>query len=123
MRKLTGALAAMAFLAAACGGGGGGGGGQPEGSTKVSLTEFSFSPASIQVKSGKAVFYLVNVGKSAHDMVIEKPGGGQVAKSDLIQPGDSTVLTVDNLAAGDYTFICDQPGHESAGMKGTLKAS
>jgi uncharacterized cupredoxin-like copper-binding protein len=33
------------------------------------------------------------------------------------------VLTLDNLSAGSYKFICDQPGHETLGMKGTLTVS
>jgi len=34
--------------------------------------------------------------------------------------GDSSVFTVDSIDAGTYTIFCDQPGHESSGMKGTL---
>jgi uncharacterized cupredoxin-like copper-binding protein len=37
-----------------------------------------------------------------------------------VSSGDSIVFTIDNIAAGTYTMFCDQPGHESSGMKGTL---
>ena len=34
-------------------------------------------------------------------------------------PGETKEVSV-NLPAGTYTFICDVPGHEEAGMVGTL---
>jgi uncharacterized cupredoxin-like copper-binding protein len=43
-----------------------------------------------------------------------------VARSELVSSGDSFVFTVDSIAAGSYTIVCDQPGHEASGMKGTL---
>jgi uncharacterized cupredoxin-like copper-binding protein len=111
------ALATLALLA----GCGGSTTAQPSGSTKVSMTEYHFTPGDISVPAGKVVFYLVNDGSgTSHDMVIKDSSGATVAKSDLVSSGDSTVLTVDNIAAGKYTIVCDQPGHEASGMKGTL---
>jgi uncharacterized cupredoxin-like copper-binding protein len=46
-----------------------------------------------------------------------------VATSELVAPGDSKEFDVDNLAAGSYTIVCTQPGHEASGMKGTLTAT
>jgi plastocyanin len=123
MRTIAVALATVATLAllTACGGGGGGSA-QPAGSIKVTLTEYKFDPSTISAPSGKVVFYLVNVGTISHDMVIRDSTGARVpgALSDLISAGDSFVFTVSNLAAGTYTYFCDQPGHEGSGMKGTL---
>jgi plastocyanin len=119
VKVFAGAVAAIALLAA-CGGGGGGSSGQPAGSIKVTLTEFSFNPSTISVPSGKVVFYLVNAGSVSHDMIITDGSNHKVAGSELVSAGDSMVLTVDNIAAGTYTYVCDQPGHESSGMKGTL---
>ena len=102
-------------------GGGGGATTQPSGSTKVSMTEFKFSPSDISVSAGKVVFFVVNDGNgTSHDLVIRDGTGKTIAKSELVSSGDSTVLTVDNIAAGTYTIFCDQPGHEASGMKGTL---
>jgi uncharacterized cupredoxin-like copper-binding protein len=120
MKALFVALAAVALLSG-CGGGGGNAGAQPAGSTKVSMTEFKFTPSDISVPAGKVVFFLVNDGNgTSHDMVIHDSSGKTIAKSELVSAGDSTVLTVDNIAAGTYTILCDQPGHEASGMKGTL---
>ncbi len=84
------------------------------------MTEFSFNPSTISAPSGKVVFYLVNAGTVSHDMIIDDSSNNRVAGSDLISPGDAFVFTVDNIAAGTYTYLCDQPGHAAAGMKGTL---
>jgi plastocyanin len=120
MRRLAVGLVAVALLAAC---GGGGGSAQPAGSVKVTMTEWAFSPSTLSVPSGKVVFYVVNGGTISHDMVIRDGSGSTVARSDLISAGDSFVFTVSSLAAGNYSFLCDQPGHEANGMKGTLTAT
>jgi nitrite reductase (NO-forming) len=120
MRRLAVSLVVVALIAAC---GGGGGSAQPAGSVKVTMTEFTFSPSTLSVPSGKVVFYLVNAGTVAHDMLIKDSSGNSVGRSELVSPGDSFVFTVSSLPAGAYTFICDQPGHEANGMKGTLTAT
>jgi uncharacterized cupredoxin-like copper-binding protein len=120
MRRLAVGLLAVALLAAC---GGSGGSAQPAGSIKVTMTEFTFSPSTLSVPSGKVVFYLVNAGTVAHDMVIKDSSGTSAGRSELVSAGDSFVFTVPSLAAGKYTFICDQPGHEANGMHGDLTAT
>lgn len=119
--KLKAAVVALVTLALLSGCGGGNSTAQPAGSTKVSMTEFKFTPGDIQVNAGKVVFFLVNDGNgTSHDLVIRDSTGKTIAKSELVSAGDSSVLTVDNIAAGTYTIVCDQAGHEASGMKGTL---
>ena len=113
------ALATGAMLAAC----GGSAASQPAGSIKVTMTEFKFDPATISAPSGKVVFFLVNGGTTSHDFVIRDASGARVTGSELISAGDSNAFTIENLAAGTYTYFCDQPAHESAGMKGTLTAT
>jgi plastocyanin len=120
MRRLAIGLVVVALLVAC---GGGGGSAQPAGSVKVTMTEWTFSPSTLSVPSGKVVFYVVNGGTISHDMVIRDASGNTVARSDLVSAGDSFVLTVPSLPTGAYTFICDQPGHEANGMKGNLTAT
>ena len=85
------------------------------------MTEFKFDPSDIKAPAGKVVFYLVNAGNNtAHDLYIRDNTGKKIAGSDLVSAGDSSVFTVDSIAAGNYVIYCDQPGHESSGMKGTL---
>ena len=120
MRKLGVALALVAVFAPVTACGGDSGGGQPAGSTKVSLTEFKFDPGTITVAHGNVVFWLVNTGNTSHDISIKDSSGNAVATSELVSPGDSKEFDVNNLAAGSYTIVCTQPGHEASGMKGTL---
>ncbi len=120
MRRLALGLVAGALLAAC---GGGGGSAQPAGSIKVTMTEFAFSPSTLSVPSGQVVLYLVNAGTVSHDMVIRDSSGSSAGRSELVSAGDSFVFTVANLAAGKYTFVCDQPGHEANGMKGSITAT
>src|SRR5438034_6676246 len=119
MRAVAVALTTFATVAllTACGSGGGS---QPAGSIAVKMTEFSYSPDTVSVPAGKVTFWLVNSGSAAHDLIIRDGNNNRVAASELIQAGNSEAFTVDNLAAGQYTFFCDQPGHEQSGMKGKL---
>jgi plastocyanin len=116
MKALAVAAVAVALLA----GCGGGSPSKPAGAIQVTMTEFKFDPLSLSAPHGKVVFYLVNAGTQAHDMVIRDSSSNRVNGSDLISAGDSSVFTVDSINAGTYTIVCTQPGHESSGMKGTL---
>jgi uncharacterized cupredoxin-like copper-binding protein len=124
MRKPVRLLLLALVLAAvgACGGGGGGGG-APAGSTQVKVMDFNFKPKAISVSSGKVVFFLVNSGPSAHDMLVADSTGKTLARSSLVQPGDTFTFTIANLPPGTYEFYCDVPGHKDAGMVGTLTAT
>ena len=118
MKVLAASILAVALLA---GCGGGNSNAQPAGSIKVTMTEFKFDPSTISAPSGKVVFFLFNGGNNtSHDMIIRDSTGKRLASSELISAGDTSVLTVDSIAAGTYTYFCDQPGHESSGMHGTL---
>jgi uncharacterized cupredoxin-like copper-binding protein len=121
---VSAAFAAAVIAGVACGGSSGGSGAAaPAGATKVTLSEYKFSPSSIDVKAGKVTFLLDNSGTIGHDMVVSDAGGKVLGKSDLVQSGNTTEFTVSNLPAGTYTFYCDVPGHRANGMQGTLTAS
>jgi uncharacterized cupredoxin-like copper-binding protein len=118
VKALAASLLAVAVLA---GCGGGSTPTQPAGSILVTMTEFKFDPSTINAPAGKVVFFLVNAGNNtSHDLVIRDSTGKPIARSNLVSAGDSSVFTVNSIGAGTYTFFCDQPGHESSGMKGTL---
>jgi plastocyanin len=116
MRGVAVGLAAAALLVAC----GGSSPTQPAGSTKVTLTEFKFDPSSLSVSHGKVVFWLVNAGTTQHDLAIRDSSGTILATSELVSVGDQKEFDVSDIAAGTYTIVCTQPGHEASGMKGTL---
>jgi uncharacterized cupredoxin-like copper-binding protein len=122
-RVLKAVVTGLLVLAlAACGGGGGGGAAQPAGSTKVTMSEFKFTPNAIDVKSD-ATLFLVNDGSVAHDLAVADTSGAVKARSSLVQPGNSTTFAIGSLPAGSYQVLCDVPGHKDAGMTGKLTVS
>ena len=57
--------------------------------------------------------HALQVGQKAPEFTLVGPEGKQVS-------GGATSRIVVNLKPGSYTFYCSVPGHEQAGMKGTL---
>ena len=119
---LVAALLLTAALAGACRSGpatAGGVGGQQV-SVKAQDT-MRFDPPSITVPVGQTVqFTLVNDGTLIHDFVLNE-GVAQPVKVEA--NGKSSANAAFTIArAGTYTYICAQPGHEAAGMKGTVVA-
>ena len=70
-------------------------------------------------KPGKVTIDFKNPAPLEHDVAIEAEGGEELAASETITEGETSVST--ELAAGTYTFFCTGPGHREAGMEGALK--
>jgi nitrite reductase (NO-forming) len=96
----------------------------PTGAQQVSVevgNSMSFAPATISVRAGQPVeLTLRNGGLIPHDFSLAE-GVSQAVK---IEAGGgssaSATFTIDR--PGSYTFTCSVPGHEAAGMKGTITA-
>jgi plastocyanin len=80
-----------------------------------------FEPSTLTVPVGQPVqVTLVNDGSLIHDFVLPS-GVGQPVKIEAA--GTSTASgTFTITQAGTYGYVCAQPGHEAAGMKGTIIA-
>jgi nitrite reductase (NO-forming) len=110
-------------LLAACGGGSSkdstssssGSGGSN--SVTIDMTEMKFTPNTFTVKAGeKVTVKLENKGTVLHDFSIDS-----LKIQQNVQPGKTeTVSFTAPSSAGDVVFYCNQPGHEAAGMKGTM---
>lgn len=74
-------------------------------------TELSSAP-------GKVTIDFENPAALEHDVAIEAEGGEELAVSETITEGKTSVSA--ELAPGTYTFFCTVPGHREAGMEGTL---
>ena len=115
------ALLLAAVLLAACGGRGQPGGTvpPPPGTTlTVEESEFKIVPQDLAARAGRLTFQIKNVGTVEHNFVVE----GTAVQIESIQPGQTQTVTAD-LAAGTYRMVCTIPGHEEAGMVGTLEVS
>jgi plastocyanin len=96
------------------------GGRFPQQTVTISEAEFSLTPNTVAVaRPGTVPFKVRNVGHIVHALEIE--GKGVEEKTDSIQPGQSTTLTVQLGRAGSYEMYCPIDGHEDKGMKGIVR--
>jgi plastocyanin len=77
----------------------------------------AFDEDELTAKAGKVTIDFDNPSAIPHNVVIEKDGK-ELAGFEPITEGQKTLSA--DLDAGTYEFICSVPGHEPAGMKGTL---
>jgi uncharacterized cupredoxin-like copper-binding protein len=99
----------------ACGGGddddaGDTGGGDVQTLTVRSNNALEFNPESLTAHAGEIRIVHENEGTTSHTFVLDQ----QDFK--LVDDDEGEI----DLAAGDYIFYCDVPGHRDAGMEGTL---
>ena len=87
----------------------------PPSSVAVELTEFAIEPGDITVAAGGSL-EVVNAGSVEHDLAVVDT---DVATS-MLASGDAETLSLAGLEPGTYEVICTVPGHDSAGMVGTL---
>lgn len=113
----TAATTAPATTAPAAGGGG----------SNVTLTAdpnggLSFNTTTLSAKAGTVTITMDNPSSSGVPHAIAVEGNGVDKDGATADPGSNSTVTV-SLKPGTYTFYCPVPGHEAAGMKGTLTVS
>jgi plastocyanin len=111
------AASTPATTTTAAGGGGGGGGSTVNISTPAG-SDLAFEQSNVTAKSGRVTVDFDNKQATPHDVVVQDSSGQSLGKTDLIS--STTASTTVELQPGTYTFFCDVPGHEQAGMKGTI---
>jgi plastocyanin len=132
MARLLGlALLALALAAAGCGGDDDNGddeaapppppaatGGNGEATTLDNPADPSgalkFQKDSLTAPAGEVTLVMENPSSVDHNIAIEGEEEGEVVG----QGGTSEVTAT--LEPGEYTFYCSVPGHQAAGMEGTL---
>jgi plastocyanin len=119
------AEAVSAYVANAIGKKGGATGGGPSGTAKANAQnvvdvptdpsgQLAYTFKSASAKAGKVTLESKNAASVPHNIALKGGPSGPV-----VQGGGTSKITAD-LKAGSYTFYCAVPGHEQAGMKGTL---
>jgi uncharacterized cupredoxin-like copper-binding protein len=82
----------------------------------ASLSEYKIKLSTSSLKKpGSVTFKVTNAGHIAHDLSVDKK------TTKLLQPGQSTTLTVKFEKEGSYYYDCTVPGHAALGMKGYFK--
>ncbi|MFZ9628738.1 MAG: multicopper oxidase domain-containing protein [Ilumatobacteraceae bacterium] len=85
----------------------------------VTMGDLYFTPTQFTIPPQGAVFHLVNEGSAIHNLAIREL---DLTSPDV--PGNQmTDWEVGPIDEGSYTIYCPQPGHEAAGMVGTLTVS
>jgi plastocyanin len=78
--------------------------------------QLRFLASSASAKPGKVTLRMKNASSTPHDIAIK----GSVNQIGAIVSGGGISTVNVSLAPGTYEFYCSVPGHEAAGMKGTL---
>jgi len=81
--------------------------------------QLAYTTDTLSAKAGNLTIDFSNPASITHDVAVDDSGGNEIGKSDLIAQ-DTTTLVLENVRPGSYTFYCTVPGHEEAGMEGTL---
>jgi nitrite reductase (NO-forming) len=91
----------------------------PQQLTVTAMDTMRFDPATLTARAGQPIqVTLRNSGQLPHDFDITE-GVAQPVKV-TAQPGQTAIATFTIDKPGTYTYFCSHPGHEQAGMKGTL---
>jgi plastocyanin len=77
----------------------------------------AYSTTAAQAPPGKITFDMPNKSSIQHNIALQDNGVDQKGK--IVGKGQTSTISVD-VKPGKYTFYCSVPGHEEAGMKGTL---
>jgi plastocyanin/mono/diheme cytochrome c family protein len=103
----------------------GGGGGAPAtggGSTVMVSADpsgaLAFQESSLSATAGKITIDFSNTAPVDHNVRISDASGKDLGGTKTFSGGTETASV--DLKPGTYTFFCSVPGHEEAGMKGTL---
>jgi len=102
------------------GGGATGSGGGQVIDIPISSSGFSFTKTSVTASAGEVTLKAMNPQSVAHDISIK--GNGVDVQGNQVDNGATSTVSA-NLKPGTYEFYCSVPGHEAAGMKGTLTVS
>jgi FtsP/CotA-like multicopper oxidase with cupredoxin domain len=85
------------------------------GAAKVTLTEFKIDPSMISTAVGGTIT-VTNGGTVQHNFAVQDTD----LRTKMLNPGESATLELKGLKKGNYTAICEVPGHATAGMKAML---
>jgi len=78
-----------------------------------------FNVSTLHAKAGKVTMVMMNPASSGVPHGISVEGHGVDQDGAIVKSGGTSMVTV-TLKPGTYSFYCPVPGHEAAGMKGTL---
>ncbi len=114
--RILGTVLASAALLGACGDND-----DATPSVRIDGLDIEYDRDLYEASPGPTTLEFRNRGSLAHNIVFrEAPDAPATSgEADFVPAGENATFAVD-LAAGEYEFYCSVPGHEAAGMVGTL---
>jgi hypothetical protein len=91
----------------------------PPARVQVVAQEFRLSLSRRRVRAGTVVVELVDAGQDAHDLRLQRTGGGRVFSWPTLRPGGHLDREL-KLRPGRYSLWCSLPGHRALGMEAVL---
>lgn len=85
---------------------------------EVTLGDLFIEPEQLEVEAGPVTFEVTNDGQTEHNFVIEGKGATK-----MLRPGETGLLEIPSLEAGEYDVICAVAGHAGGGMTAVLRVS
>jgi plastocyanin len=79
-----------------------------------------FDKKALRARAGVVKIVMKSVSPLPHNVAVKGKG---VNKKGKIVPKGGVSTVVASLKPGRYVFYCSVPGHEAAGMKGTLRVA
>jgi plastocyanin len=95
----------------------GGAGGETTLQNPADPRELRFSKSTLEAPAGTVTLVMENPSALEHNIAVR--GEGLDEKGEVVGQGEESTVTAE-LEPGEYEFYCSVPGHEDAGMKGTL---
>jgi plastocyanin len=94
-----------------------GGGGTRTLENPADPSQLKFEKSTLEAPAGEVRLVMDNPSQLEHNIAVR--GNGLDEKGEVVGQGEESEVTVE-LEPGEYEFYCSVPGHEEAGMKGTL---
>jgi plastocyanin len=80
-------------------------------------SQLAYAESELEAPAGTITLVMENPSALEHNIAVR--GGGVDEQGEVVGQGGESSVTAD-LEPGEYEFYCSVPGHEAAGMKGTL---
>jgi plastocyanin len=91
----------------------------PPARVQVVAQEFRYALSRTTIRAGAAIIELRNAGEDAHDLVLQRVGGGRVWVWPVTQAGGVSDQSV-TLVPGVYRLWCGVANHRALGMQARL---
>ena len=88
----------------------------------IHVADFMLDRSHLEIAGPSVVLEVINDGPTPHNVAVRDPDGTVLMTTRDLSVGESQTISAE-LAPGDYITFCSLAGHESLGVKGTLRVS